>query len=181
MEATVFSGTELPIGRRQKARRYGRRSRGDNAIGFVSYETTQARKGREQRKHSAPSIIRCPIWRRHAAARVCSGRLGDAAEPRQCDGETARMSRNPAFGPKTLAHEFRAAADDIVAVIDARLRPIRVPGRDLRGASRVSLLRSGRQLSPPPNFTNRSLASQTGWANPRATLAAIAMEQVPLP
>jgi hypothetical protein len=46
--------------------------------------------------------------------------MNGAVERRQSDGGTGRMSRDPAFGPKVLAHEFRAVADDIGAVIDAR-------------------------------------------------------------
>ena len=47
------------------------------------------------------------------------------------------MSHDPAFGPKALAHEFRAVADENVFVIDARFATDTSTGHDLRGASRV--------------------------------------------
>jgi len=91
------------------------------------------------------------------------------------------MTSDPAFGPKVLAPELGAAIDDIVAVIDARFACHTSTGTRSAWGFVCIPQRSGRQLSPPPDFTKHRLSSQTGWANPRATLAAVAMEQVPLP
>lgn len=90
------------------------------------------------------------------------------------------MSPDPAFGPKTLAHKFRAAGDDIVAVIDARLAcqtSAEAQGAGIRAystAERTAAFAAARLHKSP-------LASQNVCANSRAVRAAVAMEQVPLP
>ena len=60
------------------------------------------------------------------------------------------------------------------------LRPIRVPGRDLRGASLVPTTTRAAAFAAA-RLHKSPLTSQTVWVNPRAVRAAVAMEHAPLP
>lgn len=100
-------------------------------------------------------------------------------QPRN-EGELARMRRDPAFGPKTLVHEIRTAADDNVAVLGTRSVGDTSPasqGAGLRVYSKTK--RTAAFAAAPSSIT--STTSQAAWANSRAVCAAVAIEQVPLP
>src|SRR5665213_194748 len=77
------------------------------------------------------------------------------------------MSRDPAFGPKTLAHEFRAVADDIVAVWGARFATDTSTGtRSARGFACVPITKRAAAFAAAR--LHKSLARESDRCSHRA-------------
>jgi hypothetical protein len=74
------------------------------------------------------------------------------------------MSHDPAFGPRTLAHEFRAAADENVFVIDARFATDTSTGtRSARGFACVPITKRAAAFAAAR--LHKSLARESGHRN----------------